>query len=312
MLSPTSIVITLPPARELVAPAAPAPQDGAGPANVIVVSRDGQASAPGPASTFDYVDSSPAGPIPTIDAIAPSGGRRDAPRPVTILGSGMRGATGVTFGGVPAPRFRVAGRGRIVATPPAFSPATACAPLPTTGAYRGENAANDICQVAVRVINAHGASATGRIPAPYEGAIATDALGDIKLPAGCGCEGVTAPDEYDYVPAPRITSVSTSAGPASLASEAGGTVITIHGRGLNPLVLDWADFGAPGRAGSQVIDYVYLSGTKMQIKAPPRRRTVGRTRVRVSVKTLAGQSPAVLRSYAGVPRVTGVVSLGAG
>ena len=309
VVSPTSIVITLPPARELVAPTAPAPQDGAGPANVIVVARDGQASAPGPASTFEYVDSSPAGPIPTIDAIAPSGGRRDAPRPVAILGSGMRGATGVTFGGVPAPSFRVTGPGRIVATPPAYSPATACAPLPTTIAYRGENAANDICQVAVRVINPHGASATDRIPAPYEGAIATDALGDTKLPAGCGCEGVTAPDEYDYVPAPRITSVSTSAGPAKFASEDGGTVITIHGRGLNPLVLDWADFGAPGRAASQVIDYAYLSGTRIQIKAPPSRRTVNRTRVRVSVKTLAGQSPAAHVTYAGVPQVTGVVSL---
>ncbi|HEX3833603.1 MAG TPA: IPT/TIG domain-containing protein, partial [Solirubrobacteraceae bacterium] len=309
VVSPTSIVITLPPARELVAPAAPAPQDGAGPANVIVVSRDGQASAPGPASTFDYVDSSPPGPIPTIDAIAPSGGHRDAPRPVAILGSGMRGATQVSFGGVPARRFHVAGRGRIVATPPAYSPATACAPLPTTTAYRGESAANDICQVAVRVTNPDGASVTDRIPAPYEGAIATDALGDTKLPAGCGCEGVTAPDEYDYVPAPRITSVSTSAGPASFASEAGGTVITIHGRGLNPLGLDWADFGPPGRAASQVIDYAYLSGTKIQIKAPPSRRTVDRTPVRVSVKTLAGQSPAVHAIYAGVPQVTGVVSL---
>ena len=210
VLSPTSIVATLPPARGLVAPAAPAPQDGAGPANVIVLARDGQASAPGPASTFDYVDSSPAGPVATIDAIAPSGGRRDAPRPVAILGSGMRGATGVTFGGVPAHSFRVAGNGRIVVTPPAYSPATTCAPLPTTIAYRGQTAANDICQVAVRVINARGTSATDRIPAPYEGAIAIDALGDTKLPAGCGCEGVTAPDEYDYVPAPRITSISTA------------------------------------------------------------------------------------------------------
>ncbi|HEY5244440.1 MAG TPA: IPT/TIG domain-containing protein, partial [Acidimicrobiales bacterium] len=68
VLSPTSIVATLPAARSLAAPSAPAPQDGAGPANVIVVSRDGQASAPSPASTFDYVDASAAGPIPTVDA----------------------------------------------------------------------------------------------------------------------------------------------------------------------------------------------------------------------------------------------------
>jgi hypothetical protein len=86
-------------------------------------------------------------------------------------------------------------------------------------------------------------------------------------------------------------------------------VITIHGRGLNPLVLDWADFGPPGRAASQVVDYAYLSGTKMQVKAPAQRPTVARARIRLSVKTLAGQSPAARAVYAGVPQVTSVASL---
>jgi hypothetical protein len=309
VVSPTSIVVTLPPAHLLAAPSAPAPQSGAGPAEVIVIARGGQSSAPSPAATFHYVDTTVGGAIPTIDAVAPSGGLEGAAPPVTILGSGLRGATGVSFGGVPARRFRVAGDGRLVVTPPAYSSATACAPLPASRAYLGENAVNDICQVAVRVVNAHGASASGQILAAHEGAITTDALGDTKLPSGCGCEGVTAPDEYDYVPAPRITSVSTSAGPSRLASEAGGTLVTVRGRGLNPLVLDWADFGDPARAASQDIDYAYLSGTEMQIKAPPRRRTVDRTRVRLSVKTLAGQSPAADALYAGVPQVRQVASL---
>jgi IPT/TIG domain len=64
VLSPTSLVVTFPSARRLVAPSAPAPQDGAGPASVIVVTRDGQASAPGPVSTFEYVDSSAHRPDP--------------------------------------------------------------------------------------------------------------------------------------------------------------------------------------------------------------------------------------------------------
>jgi hypothetical protein len=309
VVSPTSIVATLPPARLLAAPFAPAPQSGAGPAEVIVIARGGQSSAPSPAATFDYVDTAATGAIPAIDAIAPSGGLEGAPRPVTILGSGLRGATAVTFGGVPARRFRVVGPGRLVVTPPAYSSATACAPLPATPAYRGETAANDICQVAVRVVNRHGPSASGQILAPHEGAITTDALGDVKLPPGCGCEGVTAPDEYDYVPAPRITSVSTSSGPSRLASETGGTLIRVRGRGLNPLVLDWADFGDPARAASQDVDYAFLSGTEMQIKAPARRLTVNRVRVRLSVKTLAGQSPAAAALYAGVPQVRQVVTL---
>jgi hypothetical protein len=309
VLGPSSIAVTLPPARSLAPPSPPAPQDGAGPQDVIVVARDGQTSATGPASTFDYVDSATTGPVATIDAIAPSGGRDDAPRPVTVLGSGMRGATAVTFGGVPAPRFRVTGDGAIVVTPPAQSPATACAPLPATAVYRGENAANDICQVAVRVVNAHGTSLAGQIRAPYEGAIAFSALGVTKLPPGCACEGVTAPDEYDYVPAPRITSVSTTGGAADLASETGATVITVRGSGLNPLVLDWADFGAPRLDASADTAYVYLSGTEMQIRAPAQPLTVNRTAVGLSVKTLAGQSPAAPAAYAGVPRVTGVISL---
>lgn len=307
--SPTSIVLTLPPARALAAPAPPAPQDGAGPAAVIIVTRDGTASAPSPAATLHYVDASATGPLPTVDAIAPSGGLETSPRPVAILGSGMRGAIAVTFGGVRAPRLRVVGDGRIVATPPVMSPATRCAALPTSGAYRGESAANDVCQVAVRVLNRHGQSAGGQILRPAEGAISTTALGVTTLPPGCGCEGVTAPDEYDYVPAPQITSASTSAGPSHLASEAGGTLITLHGRGLNPLVLDWANFGDPARAGSQDMDYAYLSGTEMQIRAPAHRPTIEPTGVRVSVKTLGGQSPAAPARYAGVPQVKRVVTV---
>ncbi len=308
VLGPTTIVATLPAAASLAAPSAPAPQDGAGPANVIVVTRDGRSSAPSPAATFDYVDPGAAGPVATVDAVAPSGGRRDAPRPVAILGSGMRGATAVTFGGVPAASFRVAGDARIVATPPPETPATACAPLPATGVYRGESAANDICQVAVRVVNDHGASAGGRILAPPEGPLATTALGVTRLASGCGCEGVTAPDEYDYAPAPRITAVSTAGAPSSLASEAGGTVVTIHGSGLNPLVLDWVDFGPSGRAGSADVDYADATGTEIQITAPPRSRTVDRIAVPVSVRTLAGQSPPARAAYAGVPQVTGVAT----
>jgi hypothetical protein len=310
MVGPHTIAATLPPAAGLAAPASPAPQDGAGPANVIVIARDGQASAAGPASTFRYVDTTAAGPVATVDAIAPGGGRRGAPRPVAILGSGMRGTTAVTFGGVPAVRFRVTGPGRIIATPAPESAQTACAPLPSLPAYAGESAANDVCQVHVQVVNAHGANAPGQIRAPYEGAQRTTALGVVKLPPACGCEGVTAPDEYDYVPAPRITSVSTSGGPARLASEHGGTVLTVRGRGLDPLVLDWADFGDPARAGSQDVDYSYLSGTMMQIRAPGRRGTVAPVRVALSVTTLAGRSAPARALYAGVPQVRAVSTPG--
>ena len=89
---------------------------------------------------------------------------------MTVLGSGFSGATEVTFGGVPASSILVARSGRqITVTPPALSAATVCAALPTTGAYVGETNANDVCQVAVRVVGPGGASATPAIPAPHEG-----------------------------------------------------------------------------------------------------------------------------------------------
>ena len=62
---------------------------------------------------------------------------------------------------------------------------------------------------------------------------------------GCKCEVAQTADEFDYLPRPRIDSVSTSGGPTTLASEHGGSVITVKGVGLNPLDIDWANFGDP-------------------------------------------------------------------
>jgi hypothetical protein len=305
--SATSITATLPPARDTVPPTAPAPQDGAGPADVLVLLKGGEASMPNPKSIFQYVDTSATNAIPSVTGVVPVGDSESAPGPVTIMGSGFSGATRVTFGGVRATSFTVNSHYRITATPAPYASSTKCAPLPTTGVYAGENATNDICQVQVRVANANGTSATGHIRPPLEGAIAVDSLGALVAPPGCGCETLQAPTEYDYVPTPTITSVSTT-GPASLASEAGTSVITIHGTGLGPLTILWADFGDPASADSMDINYVYMTGTEMQIVAAGEPVTVERAKVPMSVKTLAGQSAPIDVTYAGIPNVTGVVN----
>jgi hypothetical protein len=299
--SPTSITATLPAARQTLAPDAPAPQDGAGPADVIVTAAGGQSSAPGPSSTFEYVDTTATSVVPSISAVIPFGGFQDAPGTATVLGSGFAGATTVTFGGVPARRFTVDSPNQITVTPPRLSGSTACSPLPSTGVYRGENATNDICQVQVRVSNAHGTSATGRILPPLEGPIEVDNLGVLVAPPGCGCETQLAATEYDYLPAPRVSSVSTSAGPASWLNEDGTSVLTVHGVGFAPLDIDWADFGSPGLESSMDVDYLYLTGTEMQIVAPPQTATSDPFKVPFSVTTLAGQSNAVAVTYAPTP-----------
>ncbi len=315
--SPGSIAITMPPARETLPPQSPAPLDGAGPANVVVTLKNGESSAPGAGSVFQYVDTSEANTVPAVTGIEPSGALQSAPQEVTILGSGFTGASKVTFGGVAASAFKVISPFEIALTPPAFSSHTACALLPSTGVYAGENATNDICQAQVRVVNASGASAAGTILPPLEGSIAFDSEGAFVTPLGCGCEVRPAPSEFDYVPAPTITSVSTSSGPADLADESGGTLITIHGAGLNFLTMEWANFGNPAQESSQLAPetgaFEFLTGTELQIEAPAvigegETPTVDPVGLALSVRTQAGQAPRATVTYAGVPTVSAVTN----
>ena len=69
--SATSITATLPPARDTVPPTAPAPQDGAGPADVLVLLKGGEASMPSPKSIFQYVDTSATNAIPSVTGVGP-------------------------------------------------------------------------------------------------------------------------------------------------------------------------------------------------------------------------------------------------
>ncbi len=306
--SPSSITATLPPAKDTLPPGSPAPLDGAGPVEVIVTLTDGASSAPSPESTFQYLDMSGGGPIPSVTGVSPSGGSERSPKQVSILGSGFTAATKVSFGGVSAPAFKVDSPFRITVTPPRYSPQTACSPLPGSGVYAGENAANDICQVQVTVTNANGTSATGQILPPLEGPVAYNSESAVVIPPGCGCEEAPAPSEFDYAPAPTISSISTSAGPAQLASEESETLITVHGTGLNLLTMDGADFGNPHKWSSIDAYYAFLTGTEMQIEAPEEELTVGPLTVPFSVRTEAGQAPASSVTYAGVPSVSAVVN----
>jgi hypothetical protein len=316
VLSATSLTIKLPPARDTLPAKAPAPEDGAGPADVIVTLADGQSSSPGPASTFQYVNTGKKGTVPSVTGMTPYGGAESAPAPVTILGSGFTGASEVSFGGVKASSFDVESDSEILVTPPPYSSATACSALPKSGVYAGESAANDICQAQVVVHGPGGASATAHILAPFEGAPAFEQDGALETPLGCACEVYPAPTEFDYAPAPTITSVSTSGGPRSLASETGGTLITIHGSGLNRSTLDYANFDqsageAPLELGTLNELIAFVSGTEIQIQAPAiaesvKTATVAPTSVPFSIRTLAGESAEAPVQYAGVPKVSSV------
>jgi Pro-kumamolisin, activation domain/IPT/TIG domain len=313
VLGPGELTVTMPPARDTLPAGAPASQDGAGPVEVIVTLTNGQSSAPGPAATFDYQDASSAGAVPSVTGLSPSGGNDSAPAPVTILGADFTGTKSVSFGGVDAATFKLLSDSQIRVTPPPYSSHTVCAPLPSTGVYAGENAGNDICQAQVVVHGADGASATATILAPFEGAESFEQDGALQAPPGCGCEVYPATTEFDYAPAPTITSVSSAAGPASLASETGETLVTVHGTGLSRFSFDYAFFGEPGLESSVDYGIAFASGTELQIAAPAlaesaQTATVAATSLPFSVRTLAGDSQQVPVQYAGVPTVSSVES----
>jgi hypothetical protein len=311
--SNTTITATAPPASDTVPTNAPRPQDGAGAAEVVVTLASGLSTATNASSTLQYVDEKSSSAVPSVTGVVAYGGSETDPAPVQILGSGFTGATKVTFGGVAATHFTVTSPYDITATPPSYSSATSCSPLPKTGVYAGENATNDICQVQVQVTNTHGSSALGKILPPLEGTIADDSLYDLVPPPGCGCEIAQAPTEYDYLPKPQITSISTaSSDPSSLADENGGTVITITGKGFNPLTIEWADFGDPSVEASEDTNWVYVTGTQIQVDAPAQAASVDPETVPVSVRTLAGQSSGVPAIYAGVPQVTSAINTATG
>jgi hypothetical protein len=301
--SPTTITATFPAAAKVVPPQAGT--DGAGHVQVVVTLDDGESSAPGAGSVFTYVDGNGGQKIPSVTSIGPYGGPEAGGNTVIIYGAGFIGATSVKFGGVNATSFTVVHDWEISATvPPYAAGATTCVKNGSTYGT-GEDATNDVCQTQVVVANSHGSSKTQTILPLYEGDAAFNALGIIPPPPGE--ESGPATTEYDYFPAPTITSISTDNGPFSLASENGGTVITIKGTGFNFAGLEWVAFGDPTDASSQSSDLVTVTGTEIQIVAPElSNTTVDPVTLGVTVQTIAGQTGTVNATYAGIPSVVGV------
>jgi len=314
--TPTSMTATFPAAAKLLPP--DASTDGAGRIQVVVTLTDGESSPPGPASWFTYIDHNGVNGVPAVTSVGPYGGPDAGGNIVDIYGTGFTGATGVTFGNIAASAYNVLHDWEIAATVPAYVAGGGGTDCVQSGSLygSGENATNDLCQTQVVVSNTHGSSQTATILPLYEGDASFNVIGVIPTPAGE--EPTPASTEYDYFPPPTITSISTNAGPTSLASENGETVVTIKGTGLNLAGLEWVNFGDPTRADSQAdpTDLVTVTGTEIQIVAPGLVDAFGNPRtttnpliVPVTVQTIAGLSGPLDATYAGVPSVTGVTAL---
>ena len=119
------------------------------------------------------------------------------------------------------------------------------------------------------VHGAAGASATGQILPPFEGAPTFEQDGALEAPPGCGCEVYPAPTEYDYAPAPTITSVSTVGRPRKPRERDGRNARDGSRQRPRPLHASTTPSSA-NRVVESSVDYeiAFASGTEMQIVAP--------------------------------------------
>ena len=271
----------------------------AGPADVTVVTATPQASsAPGPAATFHYTAEGSSG-KPVVDYLSPSGGTTSGGGTVDVIGSGFSSAITptVTFGGVPG-SVTVRSDSELQVVPPPLGGGTTCA----------HPSDPSVCQVDVVVTTSTGSSAASDILPAYSGPFQFQPSGLLVAPAGT--ETVPAPTEFDYAPAPTISSVSPSYG-----SETGGTPETLTGSGFDVLTYEWVTFGPPKQGASQDYAIDSISPDSLVVTAPPDPNLAGGTTtepdaVAVGFTSIAGSAaapPSGSRgsfSFAGIPTVS--------
>jgi hypothetical protein len=329
-----TLSVVLPAALTTVPPGSPDPtQDGAGPAGIVVTAVDGESSAPSAGTVFDYVDTS-AGPtnVPSVTGLSPYGGLDTNPAGaagvVTVFGSGfVPGETTVDFGGVAGTGVTVKAPYELTVVPPAFSALDTSSdegdscPVDEAAAGQPLSPTDDICQVNVTVtVNDQTSQASDILP-PYAGPLAFNSFLGPILPNGCGCEVYPQPSEFDYVPTPTITGVSTQPDdPTSLAGEYGGATantVTVTGTGMDLLTFNYLTLSldttpAGGPTADDELLPIQATGTSFTFLAPPilgpfNPPTVDSVPIPLGFANIGGSSAESTVTYAGVPFVTSVV-----
>jgi len=267
----------------------------------LQVTTVGGTSATSAADRYTYVDA------PTVTSLSPASGPAAGGTTVTITGGNLAGTTAVMFGATPASGFTVIGATGMTATAPAGAgivdvrvttaggtSATSAGdqytynPPPTvTSISPGSGPSAGGARVTITGTNLSGATAVtfGGVTAPsYDARSATSII--TTVPAGTGTVDVrvTTPDgtsatsggdQYTYVAAPTVTSISPASGPA-----AGGTMVTITGTGLSGTTAVTFD-------GIDATGFTVNSATLITATAP-----AGTGIVDVRVTTIGGTSAA--------------------
>ena len=254
------------------------------------------------------LDAGPA--APTVSAVSPATGSTAGGTNVTVTGSGFNDATSVTVGGttpsfyfVQSPtqlRFtspaRAAGPAEVVVTnalgssgPASGSVFTYATPVPAptvtmvgpnsgstaggtpvslTGTnFTGATAVSFGGTVATTFVVNSATSITATSPARAAGAV------NVTVTTSGGTSATSAADQYTYVAAPTVSSVSPNAGPSS-----GGTAVTLTGTNFSGTTA--VTFGATAATG-----FTVNSATQITATAP-----AGTGTVDVRVTTVGGTS----------------------
>ena len=293
---------------------------GSGTVNVTVTTAGGT-SVTAAANQFTYI------PAPTVTSISPNFGPQAGGTSVTITGTNLSGATAVTFGGTPATGYTVDSATQITATSPAgtgpvdvrvttaggtsaisgvdqfsyLATPTITSIAPTAGPQAGGTAVTITGTnfIGTTGVNFGVSAATGFTVDSATSITATAPPGtgtvDIRVSNTVGTSPAVGADQFTYVAAPSVTSISPTAGPTG-----GGTTVTITGTGFSAALPTGAV-----RFGGTIATYTINSNTQITATAPA--GSAGT--VDVTVTTVGGTSAtsaADQYTYVPAPTVTAV------
>ncbi len=198
---------------------------------------------------------------PTVTSVTPNSGTTSGGTSVTIAGTNLTGATAVSFGATAASTFTVNNANQITVTAPAHAAGTVDVTAITPGGTSATNTGDQYTYVAGPTVTSvtpssgptaggtsvtiAGTGFTGATAVSFGGTAASTftvdnasqitatapahAAGtvDVTVTTPAGTSPTGAADQYTYVAAPTVTSITPSSGPT-----VGGTSVTIAGTNL--------------------------------------------------------------------------------
>ncbi|WP_312317284.1 IPT/TIG domain-containing protein [Stenotrophomonas sp.] len=299
---------------------ATAPAGAAGTVDISVTTAGGT-STTSAADRFTYVAA------PTVTSVTPTAGPSTGGNSVVITGTNLGSATAVTFGGTAATGYTVNSATQITATAPAGAAGTVDIRVTTVGGTSATSAADQYTYVSAPTVTSvsptagpgtggttvviTGTNLSGATAVTFGGTAATSytvnsatritatapagAAGtvDIRVTTVGGTSATSAADQFTYVSAPTVTSVSPTAGPVT-----GGTTVVITGTNFGGATA--VTFGA-----TAATNYAVNSATQITATAPA--GAAGTVDIRVTtVGGTSATSAADQYTYVSAPTVTSV------